>query len=78
MNKNAKYCSKYRNENINKIRQKYKERKKFEREYVKYCDKEKYKEKREKSDRERDSLRRESWNRYINLHQHQPENKLKL
>ena len=37
MNKNAEYCSKYQNKNIDKIRQKDKERKKFERDYVKYC-----------------------------------------
>ena len=38
MNKDAEYCSKYQNKNIDKIREKDKERKKFEREYVKYCD----------------------------------------
>ena len=31
MNKNAEYCSKYRNKNIDKIHQKDKGRKKFER-----------------------------------------------
>ena len=55
MNKNAEYCSKYRNENIEKIRQMDKERKKFEREYVKYCDEKKYEEKKRK-DRERKRL----------------------
>ena len=42
MNKNDEYCSKYRNKNIDKIRQKDKERKRFERDYVKYCNKKKY------------------------------------
>ena len=42
MNKDAEYCSKYQNKNIDKIREKDKERKKFEREYVKYCDGKKY------------------------------------
>ena len=52
MNKNAEYCSKYLNKNIDKIRQKDKERKMFEREGVKYCSEKKYKEKKRK-DRER-------------------------
>ena len=55
ISKNTEYCSKYRNKNIDKIRQKDKERKKFEREYVKYCDKKKYEEKKRK-DRERKRL----------------------
>ena len=42
MNKDAEYCSKYQNKNIDKIREKDKERKKFERECVKYCDGKKY------------------------------------
>ena len=42
---NAKYCMKYRNKNIETIREKDKERKRFEREYEKYCDEEKYEEK---------------------------------
>ena len=46
------------------MRQNDKERKKFESEYVKYCDEKKYEEKKRKdTERERDSLRRESWNR---------------
>ena len=53
---NAKYCMKYRNKNIETIREKDKERKRFEREYEKYCDEEKYEEKRRK-DRERKSKR---------------------
>ena len=55
MNKNAEYCSKFRNKNIDKIRQKDKERKKFEREYVKCFDKKKYEEKKRK-DRDRKRL----------------------
>ena len=54
MNKKDEYCNKYQNKNIDKISQKDKERKKFEREYVKYCDEEKYKKKKKKdSDRKR-------------------------
>ena len=58
---NAKYCMKYRNKNIVTIREKYKERKRFEREYEKYCDEEKYEEKYEKKrkDRERKRLAKE-------------------
>ena len=41
MNKNAEYCSKYRIKNIDKIHQKDKERKKFEKKYVKYCNEKK-------------------------------------
>ena len=61
------FSRKYRNKNIDKIRQKDKERNKFEREYVKYCDKKKYDKNGEKTNEERDSLRK-----------HQPEKKLKL
>ena len=50
MNKKAEYCNKYQNKNTDKISQKDKERKKFETEYVKYCD--------EKIVTEEDSLRR--------------------
>ena len=54
MNKKAEYCNKYQNKNTDKISQKDKERKKFETEYVKYCDEKKYKEKKRKdSDRRR-------------------------
>ena len=59
---NAKYCSKHWNKNISKIRQKSKERKKFEREYVKYCDGKKYGGKREKTEREKYPIRRGNWN----------------
>ena len=52
---NAKYCMKYRNKNIETIREKDKERKRFEREYEKYCDEEKYEENKRK-DRERKRL----------------------
>ena len=52
MNKNAEYCSKYLNKSIDKIRQKDKERKMFERERVKYCSEKTYIEKKRK-DRER-------------------------
>ena len=55
---NAKYCMKYRNKNIETIREKDKERKRFEREYEKYCDEEKYEEKKRK-DRERKRLAKE-------------------
>ena len=55
MNKNAEYCSKHRNKNIDKIRQKDKETKKFEKKYVKYCDEKKYEEKKGKG-RERKRL----------------------
>ena len=41
---NAKYCEKYRQKNLNEIRKNGKERKKFEREYRKYCEPKKYKE----------------------------------
>ena len=54
MNKNA-YCSKYRNKDTDKIRQKDKERKKFEREHGKFCDEKKQEEKRRKN-RERKRL----------------------
>ena len=54
----AKYCMKYRNKNIETIREKDKERKRFEREYEKYCDEEKYEEKKRK-DRERKRLAKE-------------------
>ena len=57
MNKNAEYCSKYRNKNIDKKRQKDKDRTKFEKEHVKYCDEKKYEEK-ERKDRERKRLAR--------------------
>ena len=49
---------KYRNKNIETIREKDKERKRFEREYEKYCDEEKYEEKQRK-DRERKRLAKE-------------------
>ena len=55
---NAKYCMKYRNKNIETIREKDKERKRFEREYEKYCDEEKYEEKKRKN-RERKRLAKE-------------------
>ena len=55
---NAKYCMKYRNKNIKTIREKDKERKRFEREYEKYCDEEKHEEKKRK-DRERKRLAKE-------------------
>ena len=55
---NAKYCMKYRNKNIETIREKDKERKRFEREYEKYCDEEKYEDKKRK-DRERKRLAKE-------------------
>ena len=55
INKNAVCCSKYQNKNVDKIRQKDKERKKFEREYVKYCNEKKYEQKKRK-DRERKRL----------------------
>ena len=55
---NAKYCMKYRNKNKETIREKDKERKRFEREYEKYCDEEKYEEKKRK-DRERKSFAKE-------------------
>ena len=49
---NAKYCRKYRNKKVDKIRKKDKERKKFAREYMKYCETTKYEEQKRK-DRER-------------------------
>ena len=55
MNKNAEYCGKYQNNNIDKIREKDKERKKFEREHVKYCGENKYEEQM-RSNRERKRL----------------------
>ena len=41
---NAKYCKKCRQSNLNEIRKNDKERKKFEREYRKYCESKKYEE----------------------------------
>ena len=41
---NAKYCKKYRQKNLNEVRKNDKERKKFEREYRKYCESKKYEE----------------------------------
>ena len=55
---NATYCMKYRNKNIETIREKDKGRKRFEREYEKYCDEEKYEEKKRKY-RERKRLAKE-------------------
>ena len=55
MNKSIENYSKYRNKNIDKIFQKDKERNKFEREYVKYCDEKNYEEKKRK-DTERKRL----------------------
>ena len=55
MIKNAEYFSKYQDRNIDKIRQKGKETKKFEREYVKYCDEKKWEEKKEKRQRDEDT-----------------------
>ena len=55
MNKNAKYSSKYRNKNIDKIRQKDKERKKFWKKYIKYCDEKHFEEKKEKIQTEKET-----------------------
>ena len=41
---NAKYCKKRRESNLHEIRKNDKERKKFEREYRKYCEPKKYEE----------------------------------
>ena len=49
---NAKYCTTYRAKKLSGIREKDKERKKFEREYAKYVDQKKY-ELLKKKDRER-------------------------
>ena len=78
MNKNAEYCSKYRSKNIDKICQKDKERKKSEREYVKYCDEKKYEEKKRK-DRERKRLAKKTKLEQIDQPSPAPtEKKLKL
>ena len=59
MNKDAEYCSKYQNKNIDKIREKDKERKKFEREYVKCCEEKKNEgQMRSNKDRERIAKKR--------------------
>ena len=59
MNKDAEYRSKYQNKNIDKIREKDKERKKFERKYVKYCEEKKYEgQMRSNKDRERIAKKR--------------------
>ena len=55
---NAKYCKTYRNKNIYKIRKRDKDRKQFTREYLKYCDTEKYEEQKSKN-RERKRLVKE-------------------
>ena len=55
MNKNAKYSSKYRSKNIDKIRQKDKERKKFGKKYIKYCDEKHFEEKKEKIQTEKET-----------------------
>ena len=50
--KNPDYCKQYRQKNLEALRKKDKERKKFEREYRKYCEREKYEE-HKKKERER-------------------------
>ena len=55
---NVKYCKTYRNKNIDKIRKRDKDRKQFTREYLKYCDTEKYEEQKSKN-RERKRLAKE-------------------
>lgn len=55
---NAAYCKKYREKNLESIRKKDKERKKFARDYVKYVESEKYEEQKRK-DRERKRLAKE-------------------
>ena len=42
--KNARYCKKYKQKNLEEIRKNDKERKKFQREYRKYCEPRKYEE----------------------------------
>ena len=55
---NVKYCKTYRNKNIDKIRKRDKDRKQCTREYLKYCDTEKYEEQKSKN-RERKRLAKE-------------------
>ena len=52
---NSNYWKRYRNKNIDKIRKRDKDRKQFTREYLKYCDTEKYEEQKRKN-RERERL----------------------
>ena len=42
--KNAQYCKKYRQKNLEEIRKNDKQRKKFQRQYWKYCESKKYEE----------------------------------
>ena len=42
--KNARYCKKYKQKNLEEIRKNDRERKKFQREYRKYCEPRKYEE----------------------------------
>ena len=42
--KNAQYCKKYMQKNLEEIRKNDRERKKFQREYCKYCEPKKYEE----------------------------------
>ena len=53
---NAKYCKTYREKKLSEIRKKDRERKKFDREHMKYTDKKKY-EALLKKDRERKSAK---------------------
>ena len=76
MNKNAEYCSKYRNEISTKYVKWTKKGRSLKGSTLNIATKRSTKKKREKTERERDSLRKESWNRQINLNQYQPEKKL--
>ena len=53
--KNAQYCKNYRQKNLEGIRKNDRERKKFQREYGKYCEPKKYEEypKKEKERKQR-------------------------
>ena len=52
--KNAQYCKKYRQKNLEEIRKNDRERKKFQREYQRYCEPKKYEEylKKERENKE--------------------------
>ena len=56
---NAKYCKTYQNKNINNIRKRDKDRKQITKEYLKYCDTEKYKEQKRKDREKKIGKRRE-------------------
>ena len=62
---NVTYCKKYRETNLEEIRKKGRERKKLEREYVKYCEPNKYKDYLEK-ERERKQIGKYKLTHFIN------------